>query len=142
MDPRANEVGIGEDGGEAKKCKKPYKSCRRDQALSSRTRHHPCRQGVDLVGTRQLRSRGPVSVYTQRTKGVTGSEGQEGADEVGGGIGVGGGNGDVNGDGYGDGTGTGAGVEVNEGTHDGNGNRKRDGTGTETGTGVEPRERA
>ena len=59
--------------------------------------------------------------------GVTGSEGQEGANGVGGGIGVGGGNGDGNrdvnghGDGDGVGTGTGTGVEVNEGAQDGNG---------------------
>ena len=72
--------------------------------------------------------------------GVTESEGQEGANGVGGGIGVGGGNGDGNGDvnghGDGDGTGTGTGVEVNEGAQDGSGNRSGDGTGTGTGTGT------
>ena len=103
------------------------------QALSLRTRHHLCRQGVVLASTRQRQphSQGPVSVQAHRIGGVTGSEGQEGANGVGGGIGVGGGNGDGNrdvnghgdGDGVGTGTGTGTGVEVNEG--DGN----RDGGG-------------
>ena len=106
------------------------------QALSFRTRHHLCRQGVALPSTRQPHSQGSVSVQAHRTEGVTGSEGQEGANGVGGGIGVGGGNGDGNGDvnghGDGDGAGTGTGVEVNEGAQDGNG----DGAGTETGTGV------
>ena len=45
------------------------------QALSFRTRHHLCRQGVTLASTRQLRSQGPVSVQAYRTEGVTGSEG-------------------------------------------------------------------
>ena len=74
---------------------------------------------------------------------VTGSEGQEGANRVRGGIGVvggnGDGNGDVNGHGDGDGAGTGTGVEVNEGAQDGNGDGSRDGVGT--GTGVETRRR-
>ena len=82
------------------------------QALSFRTRHHLCRQGVALASTRQLRSHGPVSVRVHSTEGVTGSEGREGANEVRGEIGVGGrsgdgnrvGNGDVNGGGDGDGT--------------------------------------
>ena len=73
--------------------------------------------------------------------GVTGSEGQEGANGVGGGIGVGVGNGDdnvdVDGHGDGDGAGTGTRVEVNEGAQDGNG----DGAGTGTGTGVGTRSR-
>ena len=56
------------------------------QTLSFRTRHHLCRQGVALASTRR----------PYRTGGVTGSEGQEGANGVGGGIGVGGGNGDGN----------------------------------------------
>ena len=117
------------------------------QALSFRTRHHLCRQGVALASTQKLRSQGPVSVQAHRTEGVTGSEGQEGANRVGGGIGVGGGNGDGNGvgggngdvNGYGDGAGagTGTGVEVNEGAQDGNGDE--DGAGT--GTGVETRRR-
>ena len=47
------------------------------QALSFRTRHHLCRQGVALAGTPQHRSRGPVSVHAHRTEGITGSEGQE-----------------------------------------------------------------
>ena len=41
------------------------------QALSFRTRHHLCRQGVALASTRQLRSQGPVSVQAHRTEGVT-----------------------------------------------------------------------
>ena len=94
------------------------------QALSFRTRHHLCRQGVALASTR----------------GVTGSEGQEGANWVGGRIGIGGGNGDGNGDvdghGDGDGAGTGTGVEVNEGAQDGNGDGSGDGAGTGTETGV------
>ena len=73
------------------------------QALSFRTRHHLCRQGVALASTRQLRSQGPVSAQAHRAEGVTGFEGQEGANEVGGGIGIGGGNGDVNGVGVGTG---------------------------------------
>ena len=73
------------------------------QALLFRTRHHLCKQGVAFAGTRQLRSQGPVYVHAHRTEGVTGSEGREGANGVGGGIGVGGGNRDVNGDGDGDG---------------------------------------
>ena len=104
------------------------------QALSLRTRHHLCRQGVALASTRQPHSQGPASIQAHRTGGVTGSEGQEGANGVGGGIGVGGGNGDGNGDvnGHGDGdrVGTGTGVEANEGAHDGNGDRSGDGVGT------------
>ena len=98
-----------------------------------------------LASTRQPHSRGPASVQAHRTGGVTGSEGQEGANGVGGGIGVGGGNGDgdgdVNGHGDEDGAGTGTGVEVNEGAQDGNGDRSEDGAGTGTGTGVETRRR-
>ena len=107
------------------------------QELSFRMRHHLCRQGVALASTRHPHAQGPASsVQAHRTGGVTGSEGQEGANGVGGGIGVGGGNGDdnvdVNGHEDGDGAGTGTGVEVNEGAQDGNGN----GAGTGTGTGV------
>ena len=129
------------------------------QALSFRTRHHLCRQRVALASTQRPHSQGPASVQAHRTGGVTGSEGQEGANGVGGGIGVGGGNGDSNGDGdgYGDGDGAGAGtgVEVKEGAQDGNGDGSRDGrergrrrgwghvdehqTGTGTGTGTEAR---
>ena len=73
------------------------------QARSFRTRHHPCRQGVALAGTRKLRSQGPMSVHTHCTEGVTGSEGREGTKGVGveggNGNGGGGGTGDVNGDG-------------------------------------------
>ena len=99
------------------------------QALSFRTRHHFCRQGVALASTRQFRSQGPVSVQAHRTGGVT--EAQEGATGVGGeirvggrngdGSGVGDGNGDVNGHGDGDGAGVETGVGVNEGAQDGNG---------------------
>ena len=119
------------------------------QALSFRTRHHLCRQGVALASTRQLRSQGPMFVQVHRTERVTGSEGQEGANGVGGGIGVGGGNGDGNGvgggngdvnghgDGDGAGGGTGTGVEVNEGAQNRNGDGSGDGAVTGTGTGVE-----
>ena len=125
-DGNSNEDGIGESGGEAKMRKKPYKNCRRDQALSFRKRHHLCSQGVALVGTRQLRSQGPVPVNAHRTKGVTGSEGREGANEVGVEIGVGGENGDGNGLGVGGRNG------------DENDNGDGDGTGTGTGTGWKP----
>ena len=99
------------------------------QALSFRTRYHLCRKGVALASTRQLRSQGPESVEAHRTEGVTGSEGQEGA------------NGDLNGQGDKDGAGagTGTGVEVNEGAQDGDGDGA--GTGTGTGAGVETRRR-
>ena len=107
------------------------------QTLSFRTRHHLCRQGVALASTRRPHSQGPASVQAHRTGGVTGSEGEEGANGVGGGIGVGGGNGDGNGDGAGAGTG----VEVNEGAQDGNGDGSGDGAGTGTGTGVGTRRR-
>ena len=114
-------------------------------ALSFRTRHHLYRQGVALASTRQSHAQGPASVQAHHTGGVTGSEGQEGANGVGGGIGVGGGNGDDNGDvnghGDGDGAGTGTGVEVNEGALDGNGDGSGDGAGTGTGTGVGTRKR-
>ena len=110
------------------------------QALSFRTRHHLCRQGVARASTRQPHSQGPASVQAHRTGGVTGSEGQEGANGVGGGIGVGGGNGDDNGDvngrGDGDGAGTGTAGEVNEGVQGGDGDGSGDGAGTGTGTGV------
>ena len=110
------------------------------QALSFRTRHHLCRQGVAPESTRRLHSQGPASVQAHRTGGVTGSEGQEGANGVGGGIAVGGGNGDGNGDvdghGDGDGAGTGTGVEVNEGAQGGNGDGGGGGDGAGTGTGT------
>ena len=111
------------------------------QALSFRTRHHFCRQGMALASTRQFRSQGPVSVQAHRTGGVT--EAQEGAIGVGGeirvgggngdGSGVGDGNGDVNGHGDGDGAGVETGVGVNEGAQDGNG----DGSGDRAGMGTE-----
>ena len=110
------------------------------QALSFRTRHHLCRQGVALASTRRPHSQGPASVQAHRTGGVTGSERQEGENGVGGGIGVGSGNGDGNGDvdgrGDGDGAGAGTGVELNEGAQDGNGDGSGDGAGTGTGTGM------
>ena len=108
------------------------------QALSFRTRHHLCRQGGALASTRRPHSQGPASVQAHRTRGVTGSERQEGATGVGGGIGVGSGNVDGNGDvdGQGDGAGAGTGVEANEGAQDGNGAGSGDGAGTGTGTGV------
>ena len=121
------------------------------QALSLRACPHLCRQGVALASSRQLRSQGPVSVHAHRIEGVTGSEGREGANGVGGRIGVGGGDGDGNGvgggdgdvNGYGDGDGAEAGtrVEANEGAQGGNGNGSGDGAGTGTGMGVETRRR-
>ena len=59
------------------------------QAHSFRTRHHLFRQGVALASTRRPHSQGPASVQAHRTGGVTGSEGQEGANGVGSGMGVG-----------------------------------------------------
>ena len=110
------------------------------QALSFRTRHHLCRQGVALASTRRPHSQGPASVQAHGTGGITGSEGQEGANGVGGGIEVGGGNGDGNGDvdGQGDGHGAGAGtgVEANEEAQDGNGDGSGDGSGDGVGTGT------
>ena len=98
-----------------------------------------------LASTRRSHSQGPASVQAHRTGGVTGSEGQVGANGVGGGIGVGGGNGNGNGDvdGHGDGGGAGAGtgVEVNEGAQDGSGDGDGNGDGAGTGTGVGTRRR-
>ena len=114
---------------------------------SFRTRHHLCRQRVSRASTRQFRSQGPVSAQAHRTEGSTGSEGQEGANEVGGGIGVGGGNGDGNevgggdgdvnghGDGDGAGAGTGTGVETHRRTPDGNGGGDGDGSEDSSGDG-------
>ena len=101
------------------------------QALSFRTRHHLCRQGVALASTRWPNSQGPASVQAHRTGGATGSEGQEGAKGGGGGIVVGCGNGDGNGDvdGQGDGDGAGAGT--------GGGNERRS-AGRERGRGWGP----
>ena len=120
------------------------------QALSLRTRHHLCRQGVALASPRQFHSQGPVSVRAHRTKGETGSERREGANMVGGrtgvgggngdGNGVGGGNGDVNGDGDGDGGGT-RWLEENKGTQCGNGAGSGDGVETGMGTRVETKKR-
>ena len=99
-----NEDGIRKGGGEAEKRKKPHKRLRRHQALSFRTHHHLCRHGVALAGTLQLRSQGLVSVHAHRTEGVTGSEGREEENGVGGRIVVGGQNGDGNRVGVGTGT--------------------------------------
>ena len=52
--------------GEAKKHVKMHKSCRRDQALSFRARHHLCRQGVVLAGTQQPCSQNTVTVNAHR----------------------------------------------------------------------------
>ena len=109
-------------------------------------RKHTTHTHTHFASTRQPHSQGPASVQAHRTGGVTGSEGQEGANGVGGGIGVGrgngDGNGDVNGHGDGDGAGTGTGVEVNEGAQeDGNRDGSGDGAGTGTGTGVGTRRR-
>ena len=113
------------------------------QAVSFRTRHHFCRQGVELASTRQLRSQGPVSVHAHRTEGVTVWEGRERANGVGGWIGVGSGNGDGGGngdvDGNGDGHGEGTWVKANEGTQDESGDRSGNGAGTGTGAGTETR---
>ena len=49
------------------------------QALSFRTRHHLCKQGAALAGTRQLYSQGPVSARAHCTEGVSRFEGQGGA---------------------------------------------------------------
>ena len=72
-----------------------------------------------LASTRRPHLQGPASVQAHGTGGITRSEGQEGANRVGGGTGVGGGNGDGNGDVDGqmdgDGAGAGTGVEANEG---------------------------
>ena len=103
------------------------------QALSFRTRHHLCRQGVALASTRQPYSQGPASVQAHRTGGVTESEGQEGTNGVGGGIGVGGGNGDGNGDVNGHGTGT----ERERERGSKRTKERRTGTGTGAGTGRE-----
>ena len=130
-----------------KRRKKLRNKCRRDQALSFRTRHHLCRQGMVLAVTQQLRSKGPVSVHALRTEGVTGSEGRQASNGVGGGVGVEGrngdgnwgegGNGDVNsggdGDGAGEGTGTGTGwrgmKERKIGTGTGAGTEREQGRG-------------
>ena len=115
--------------------------------LLFRTRQHLCRQGLALAGTRQLRSRGLVSVHAHRNEEVTRSQRREGANGVGGGNGdgngVGGRNGDVDVDGDGDGAGTGTRVEASERMQNKNGDGSGDGDGEEagTGTGVETRRR-
>ena len=103
------------------------------QALSFRTRHHLCRQGVALASTRRPHSQGPASVQAHGTGGITGSEGQEGANGVGGGIEVGGGNGDGNGDVDGQGD-AGARTGRERGRGWGSVDEHRMGTGTGTGT--------
>ena len=117
------------------------------QALSFRTRPSLQTGGGACEHPTAPFARPAVGTKAHRTGGVTGSEGQEGANGGGGGggIGVGGGNGDGDGDvdGHGDGDGAGAetGVEVNEGAQDGNGDGSGDGAGTGTGTGVGTRRR-
>ena len=90
------------EGTEVARLRRRFSFCF-TEALSFRTRHNLCRQGVALASTRQLRSQDPVFVQAHRTEGVTGSEGQEGANGVGDEIGVGGGNTDGNGVGGGNG---------------------------------------
>ena len=144
LETHSNESQNLAEGTEVARLRRRFSSVLQ-QALSFRTSHHLCRQGVALASTRKSRSQGPASVQAHRTGGVTGSKGQEGANGVGGGIGVGGGNrdgsGDVNGHGGGDGAETGIGVEVNEGAQDGNGDGSGDGAGMVTGTGVGTRRR-
>ena len=79
------------------------------QALSFRTRHNLCRQGVALASTRQPRSQGSASVQAYRTGGVTGPRDRK------------------------DRTGSRAGLESGAGTKTGNGdvNGHRDGDGAE-----------
>ena len=62
----------------------------------------------------------PASIQAHRAGGITGSEGREGENGVGGGIGVGGGkeNGNGNGNGHGDGDGAGTGTGVDGRAHD------------------------
>ena len=62
-----------------------------------------------LAGARQLCSQGPVSAHAHCAQAVTGYEGREGANGIGGGIGVAGGNGDGNGVGGGNGNENGGG---------------------------------
>ena len=131
-----------------KKRKKPHKSCRRDQALSFRTRHYLYRQRVALAGTRQLRSQDSVSVHVHTTELVTRPEGREGANGVGRGIrvgdgnrdgnGGGGGNVDVNGNGDGDGARTRTRMKANEGMQDESGDGSGNGQEQERGRGWRP----
>ena len=95
------------------------------QALLFCTRQHRCGQGVALAGIQQPRSQGSVSIYSQCTEGVTGSDEREGAN------GVGGGDGDRSGDRDREVAGTGTRVGASERTQDGNG------AGTGMGTRVE-----
>ena len=97
------------------------------QALSFCTRHHLCRQGVALASTRHPHSQGPVSVQAHRTGRVTGSEGEEGANGVGGGIGSG----------VGTETVTGTPTVMGTGTERERTKEHRTGTGTGAGTGRE-----
>ena len=132
LETYSNECQLLAEGTEVARLRRRF-SFVSQQALSFRTRHHLCRQGVALASTRRPHSQGLASVQAHRTGGVTGSEGQKRANGVGGGIGVGGGNGDGNGDvdgqGDGDGAGAGTGVEANKGAQDGNGDGGGDGGG-------------
>ena len=57
----------GGDGTSRSSCLRRRFAFVLQQALSFSTRHHLCRQGVALSGTRQLRSQGPVSVHAHRS---------------------------------------------------------------------------
>ena len=69
--------------GEAKKNKKPQKSCRRDQVLSFRTCHDLLTKRAALAGTREIHSQCSVSVHAHRAEGISGPERREGVDGVG-----------------------------------------------------------
>ena len=98
------------------------------------SRHFHCAR-VTISADRGWRLRAhDSSVRKARTEAVTGSEGQEGANGVEGGIEVGGGNGDGNGVGGGNGDGDGDGSESSSGDgngdeDNGNGNEDRIGEG-------------
>ena len=68
------------------RAEKRHRSCSRDQALSFRTRNHRCTQGVALASTRKLRSHDPMSVHAYSIERITGFEGRERANGVGGGV--------------------------------------------------------
>ena len=114
------------------------------QALSFRTRHHFCRQGVALASPTAPFTRSGVCTSASYRGGnrVRGTgRGERGRERDWSRGGNGDGNGDVNGHGDGDGAGTGTGVEVNEGAQDGDGSGDGAGTGTGTGTRVGTRRR-
>ena len=148
-------LGMGNEGTDAgrdgRSCLAKLNSQVRTGTGNARARTHtytyiyiPQRQGVALVGTRQLRSQDPVSAHAHCTEGVTRFEGEEAnGDGNGGGngSGVGGGNGEGNGGGEGAETGTGEG-RGNEGRREwGRGWKREDERqkGTWTGEGTETR---